>query len=133
MLWSNLAVTTGNFFFRKEVFEAVGGFNDYMIMHDYDFILRSLFYTEPVLVKKKLMAYRVHPENTITRYIDLSLSEGRQISYNYFKEAILQERPRNKLAPCPQYWKSDFRKFFEIKGSWFGNWISRLNPADYIL
>ncbi|HET9699837.1 MAG TPA: glycosyltransferase family 2 protein, partial [Burkholderiales bacterium] len=67
---SNIAVSTGNFFFRRSLYEKLGPLRDYVIAHDLDFLLRALQVSEPLLVKEKLYFYRVHGANTIYSQIE---------------------------------------------------------------
>jgi len=61
----NIAVSTGNLFVERRLFEAVGGFRDYRYNHDWDFCLRAAALAEPVVVKEPLYFYRLHATNTI--------------------------------------------------------------------
>lgn len=65
LLASNLAISTGNLFVRRRLFEALGGFQDFRYNHDWDFCLRASAIAEPVIVRRALYRYRVHGANTI--------------------------------------------------------------------
>ena len=74
----NFAVTTSNFFVRKELWAALGGFRAFRWVHDYDFLLRALaLCPERVVFEPSLedVRYRVHPGNTITRNVEGALTE----------------------------------------------------------
>ncbi|MCB0350829.1 MAG: glycosyltransferase [Bdellovibrionales bacterium] len=131
ILDSNIAVTTGNLMFTRTLYDKIGGFKDFMLCHDYDFLLRSLFYAEPVLVKKPLINYRSHSANTVTVFAHMATSETPQVAFNYFKECIFNTQPENKMAPCKAYWKKDFEKFWE-QSSWIKDWIGGSNPLDFL-
>ena len=47
LLKNNLAVSTGNFMFSRRLWQLIGPFRSYRYVHDWDFILRALFHTEP--------------------------------------------------------------------------------------
>lgn len=49
LLERNIAVSTGNLFFRRDLYEEIGPFADYRYAHDLDFILRVLEVEEPIL------------------------------------------------------------------------------------
>jgi Glycosyl transferase family 2 len=62
----NPAVTTSNFFFRRELADRVGGFAALRYTHDWDWALRTTRYAPPVWVREPLLEYRVHPANTLS-------------------------------------------------------------------
>jgi GT2 family glycosyltransferase len=61
----NLAMTTSNFFFSREVFERVGGFAPLRYTHDWDWALRASEVVTPTRLDDALLCYRVHGSNTI--------------------------------------------------------------------
>jgi glycosyltransferase involved in cell wall biosynthesis len=61
----NLAMTTSNFFFSREVFEGVGGFSPLRYTHDWDWGLRAAERFKLVRLDEVLLHYRVHGTNTI--------------------------------------------------------------------
>ncbi|MGH7820426.1 MAG: glycosyltransferase family 2 protein, partial [Candidatus Binatia bacterium] len=54
----NLAVSSGNLFFRRELFDMVGGFRDPESCHAWDFVLAAMRYTSPTFVEEGLYFYR---------------------------------------------------------------------------
>ena len=66
LLTHNIAVSSGNFVFRRELVDEIGKFENYRYAHDLDFLLRASLLEEPVLVREKLYGYRVHGHNTIS-------------------------------------------------------------------
>jgi glycosyltransferase involved in cell wall biosynthesis len=122
---NNIAITTGNFFFTRTLFEQVGQFRDYILLHDYDFLLRALAFTDPIHVKKDLIAYRVHTTNTISENHLLNIIEGPRLASNLMINAFFDRRPKNPNAPWARrhahhlndYWKN--RSFGNIK-NWLG-------------
>lgn len=60
----NIALSTGNLVFRRELLEAIGGFAPYRICHDWDFLLAACRTTQVVMVPARLYAYRLHAHNT---------------------------------------------------------------------
>lgn len=73
----NIAVSTGNFVFRRELFGAVGPFSALRYCHDWDFVLRSFLYTAPVYVQEELYKYRLHATNTFRSLGDVAQVETR--------------------------------------------------------
>lgn len=67
LLRGNFLITTSNFFFRRNVYEHMGGFANLRYVHDYEFILRLYNHGMKVecLWDKALLYYRLHDSNTI--------------------------------------------------------------------
>lgn len=61
----NLAMTSSNFFFSRNVFDRIGGFAGLRYTHDWDWALRALDHYELVRMDQVLLQYRVHGSNTI--------------------------------------------------------------------
>ena len=77
----NVAVSTGNLFVERRLFESLGGFRDYRYNHDWDFCLRAAALAEPVVVKESLYCYRLHETNTINESLRDTVAEaGRMFS-----------------------------------------------------
>lgn len=67
-LWwlaGNPAITTSNFFFPRSLSARVGGFADLRYTHDWEWAIRASCFTPPIWVHEALIAYRVHPANTL--------------------------------------------------------------------
>ncbi|MEZ5534905.1 MAG: glycosyltransferase [Thiolinea sp.] len=67
LLRGNFLITTSNFFFRRNVYERMGGFADLRYVHDYEFVLRAynLGLKIECLWDEALLYYRLHDSNTI--------------------------------------------------------------------
>lgn len=105
LLTRNIAVATGNLFFRRQLYDEIGPFANYRYAHDLDFIMRSLELEEPALVRRPLYWYRLHDANTINVADEAIDAELEQIYRRYFS-ATLTERPRNPVAPTFTNWPS---------------------------
>jgi len=68
LLEYNLAITTGNFFFTRKLHDRIGPFRNYKTVHDWDFLLRALLYTQPYYLRETLLDYRIHSTNTISTH-----------------------------------------------------------------
>jgi glycosyltransferase involved in cell wall biosynthesis len=66
LITSNFVSTTSNVFFRKKVYDSIGGMRKLRFAHDWDFLLRAALKNRSVLIEESLVRYRVHPTNTIT-------------------------------------------------------------------
>ncbi|MEE2906873.1 MAG: glycosyltransferase [Planctomycetota bacterium] len=103
LLRNNPAVTSGNFVFSRSLYERLGGFSEHQLSHDWDFLLRSTFYTEPSFIPEVLMRYRVHPQNTTGRVQHLMAQEGRDGLHRFLSLAKSGPSP-NPIAPLPSNW-----------------------------
>jgi glycosyltransferase involved in cell wall biosynthesis len=80
----NVAISTGNLMFKREVFDLVGGFSDLKFCHDWDFILTALRYTDPIFVDKALYYYRLHRSNTISEAERTGEEEAARVLAKFF-------------------------------------------------
>jgi len=111
LVLSNVAISTGNFFFKRELLDEVGIFRPYRLVHDWDFILRSLLVTEPVYVPDRLYGYRLHGTNSFTALMgEVAARECPELMRRYFKAAC-RRRPANRLAPSPSHWPVFYEVF----------------------
>lgn len=62
----NIAMTTSNFFFSREVFDTLGGFRSLRYTHDWDWALRVTERHGVRRLEAPLLHYRVHDTNTIS-------------------------------------------------------------------
>jgi len=99
LLRYNIGVSTGNFVFHRSLMEEIGKFEDYRYAHDLDFMLRASAVEEPVLIRDKLYAYRVHANNTIGESDDRITEEVAGIVAKYLKNAA-ENPPKNPIAPA---------------------------------
>lgn len=110
LIQDNLSVSSGNLFFSRRIYEKVGEFKDLKLAHDYDYVMRALFYAEPVFIIDKLYYYRLHSTNTLHQVAHLTEKEKSQI-YNEYLLKITNHPPENKVAPCHWYWPILFPSF----------------------
>jgi len=95
---SNVAVSTGNLFFSRRLFDLLDGFGNHRYNHDWDFCLRALWRSEPCYVSRSLYRYRVHANNTIKERSSEIRREALSTLSAYHSLALTQ-RPINPLAP----------------------------------
>ncbi len=66
ILSSNFVSTTSNMFFKRNIYEEIGGMRNLRFAHDWDFMLRVVEKFKCGIVKKPLIKYRIHSSNTIS-------------------------------------------------------------------
>jgi len=103
----NVAVTTSNFFFHRELWRRLGGFAAYRYVHDLDFILRALaLCPERVCYADEVsdVLYRVHPHNTILENVPRALGEREALfrrlrsPLSRWRAAVRRPRARRAVA-----------------------------------
>jgi glycosyltransferase involved in cell wall biosynthesis len=63
---ANIAISTGNFVFRRELAEKIGGFCAMQVCHDWDFVMAASYHTKLAFVAAPLYLYRLHRANTFS-------------------------------------------------------------------
>lgn len=108
----NLAISTGNLFFSKALFEATGGFRSFRYNHDWDFCIRASWIAEPRLSPHCTYLYRIHGRNTISEGRNPTTSEANTL----FGEHIAATSepsfaPENPFALALCNWSMDYFRF----------------------
>lgn len=109
---TNVAISTGNFFFARSLLEEIGYFRPYRYCHDWDFLLRALLVTEPLYVPEVLYWYRLHGQNSFTALDSAAAWECPELMRRFMRGTIA-ERHANRLAPSPRNWPGYFEYFVE--------------------
>lgn len=84
LLERNFAISTSNFFFRRSVYEALGGIRPFRYTMDWDYALRALLHAPDRfawLADLDLLEYRLHGNNTILRGLPRSALEANHLLY----------------------------------------------------
>ncbi|PCI09803.1 hypothetical protein COB72_05440 [bacterium] len=110
-LEANFTVTSGNFVFTRSLYEKLGGFSEHKFVHDWDFLIRSLWHTEPIMIDQELMAYRTHDSNTTELVRSLLEKECDEVIERYRDMCECLGTPANTLAPHPKHWGVYFNRF----------------------
>lgn len=71
----NVATSTGNLVFRRELLGRIGGFAPLAMCHDWDFVLAATYATRIAFVRERLYRYRLHGGNAFS---DLTLAGRRE-------------------------------------------------------
>lgn len=66
LLSTNFISTTSNMFFRRSVYDEIGGMRSLRFCHDWDFALRVASKFPCFIIPEPLISYRVHDKNTIS-------------------------------------------------------------------
>jgi glycosyltransferase involved in cell wall biosynthesis len=98
----NAAISTGNLFFSKALFEKLGGFGDLRYHHDWDFCLKAAHVCEPVFDESVTYRYRLHETNTISER-----STNKQIELSEMMRRHI-DMALTTLAPNP--WMPSFER-----------------------
>ena len=85
LLKNQIAIMTGNFAFSRKLYEKLSGFRHYRYVHDWDFILRALFYTEPCYLREPLYSYRIHGDNTFKSLAGVEAYETGDVMRNFMR------------------------------------------------
>ena len=98
LLEENFLVTTSNYFFRRELWLTLGGFNELRYCHDLDFVLRALKSHKAYLDLENFhVKYRIHDNNTIAENIEkIRLERCIVLTYNALDYRSSQVNPIKK-------------------------------------
>jgi hypothetical protein len=90
-LRGNLMVTTSNLFIHSEAVKQVGKFSPIRYLHDYDYILRSL-YRFPNKIEflddQRLLYYRIHGGNTLSEAALIGREQDKKLIREYMLKMI---------------------------------------------
>jgi glycosyltransferase involved in cell wall biosynthesis len=112
LIHTNVAISTGNFVFERSLLSDIGFFRPYRLVHDWDFALRALLFSEPIFVDQALYAYRLHDRNSFPSLWEAGATECPELMRRFLKAASSGIYP-NKLAPSPRAWPGYFEYFVE--------------------
>lgn len=109
----NIAISTGNFLFKRSLHNKIGPFKDYKTVHDWAYILKALASSKVSVCNENLLFYRVHKSNTIGTGYDDS-NDCRELLIEFFK--IAHSQNRNIACPSelnfPVFFRFFLRKYF---------------------
>ncbi len=116
-LCSNVAITTGNLFFTRALWESVGDFAALRYCHDWDWLLRAVAEAEPIFVPLPLYRYRLHGANSHRGLQGVAEEETAVVLGGYFR-SVRGGRLRNPRAPSPAHWPGVFEHVLSRNGFW---------------
>ena len=91
LCYNNVAISTGNFVFRRELLQRTGGFCAMQVCHDWDFLLAASYVAPLTLVDAPLYVYRLHATNTFSKARVRASLELEQLLSRFF--ARIDEHP----------------------------------------
>lgn len=94
----NIAISSGNLFIARELFEQLGGFGGQRYNHDWEFCLRAVAVAEPIVLEAPLYRYRMHGSNTIDESLHANREEMAQVILPLI-EASARHQCSNPFAP----------------------------------
>lgn len=116
-LCSNVALTTGNLFFSRALWERVGPFAPLRYCHDWDWLLRAVAIREPIYTSQPLYRYRLHGGNSYLGLAEVAEAETAAVLGGYFR-SVRDGALRNPLAPSPERWPGVFEHVMSANGFW---------------
>jgi glycosyltransferase involved in cell wall biosynthesis len=111
-----LTASTGNIIVSRRLMSRVGFFRALRYCHDWDFILRCCYFSEPILVADALYQYRLHRDNSFRSLADVADHDSAFVRSS-FLEKVMTSPPPNRLAPAPQNWPTLFDELAEMAGA----------------
>jgi glycosyltransferase involved in cell wall biosynthesis len=104
-LGGNAAISSGNLFFSRALFQRIGPFGSLRYNHDWEFTLRAVRAAEPEYVPAPTYHYRLHDSNTISGAIsDGGMTEANIMLTEFFRWASSEQAGANPLAPTMRTW-----------------------------
>ena len=110
LFYANLAVSSGNFFFAREIVDRVGTFGRFRYGTDLDYLFRVSRQVEPYLLREKLYRYRIHDANTITANVASRDREVSEIIRAHLR-ALNAHPAANPLSDVFRTWPAHFNTF----------------------
>lgn len=105
LLGGNAAISSGNLFFSRALFQRIGPFGSLRYNHDWEFCLRAVRVAEPKFVPAPTYHYRLHDSNTISGAIgDGGMNEANIMLTEFFRWASSERASANPLAPTMRTW-----------------------------
>jgi hypothetical protein len=121
---SQIAASTGNFVFSRELLRRIGWLSDLKYCHDWEFALRAITVVEPRYVETDRYRYRLHSTNSFRGLSNVAESETRACMASYCRNAIAR-RPINRTCLSPINYGDAFYKLIKLHPN-FSYWVKQL-------
>lgn len=128
LMHQNVAISTGNMVFTKELYYKLKGFREYKYIHDWDFILRASLIKEPLYIEDTKYYYRLHEDNSFRELADIADQEVNEVLNNFFlkiRNGDLDNKKLSKENISTLIKNTYLRKYWE-KRSWFKIYIDKI-------
>lgn len=105
LLRDNLAISTGNIFVSTALAKKINGFNNYKYVHDWDFILRCILFSEPFVLNAldSEYMYRHHAGNSFKKLGHIGHLESFEVLYRYFSNSMLRNPLNDRVFSVKNY------------------------------
>ena len=108
LLANKVAVTTGNLFFSRELFDKLGGFRNFQHNLEWDFCLRALWHGEPIYVEERLCSQRFFGAGAMAANGVESHAEIVTMYRDYFAKAFDRGQTGSEFTPNLYRWGDRF-------------------------
>jgi len=126
LLGGNVAISSGNLFFSRALFDRIGPFSSLRYNHDWEFALRAVRVAEPEFVPAPTYYYRLHDSNTISGAIrDGGMNEANIMLTEFFRWASSAQASKNPLAPTMRTWGMYF-----VRSCLNNGWAGLFEPEE---
>lgn len=98
LMHQNVAISTGNMVFTKELYYKLKGFREYKYIHDWDFILRASLIKEPLYIDDTKYYYRLHEDNSFRELGDIADQEVNEVLNNFFSQIRINNVNNTNLS-----------------------------------
>jgi len=106
----NLAISSGNLFFKREIVEKIGLFRDFKYIHDWDFLMRSALTKKVVYCEGTTYYYRMHSTNSYLELVgNTELCDEEMVEMRSRVFAVVYEKPISGF-----YSEEDYPKIVDL-------------------
>ncbi len=106
----NLAISSGNLFFRRSLIEEIGLFRDFQYIHDWDFLMRAALTTRVCFCSQTAYHYRMHSTNSYLSLIgDTALCDAEMVE---MRSRVFKAVYGN--AETPFYSRGEYARIIDI-------------------
>ncbi len=112
LLTENFAQSTGNLFFRRSLWERLGGFHELSHVHDWDFALRAMTHSPPTYISQCAYRYRLHAANTFESIPDRVSRQ--EVARVYERYTVAMKSARSRSAPSPINYPGLWKTFRQV-------------------
>lgn len=108
LMRANVAISTGNLLFSRDLYKRAGPFQPLNYCHDWDFLLQALFFSEPAVVHEPHYFYRLHEANSFSTLGHVTPVELEMTTRRFLRRGLLGSPSPNPLFPCEANWPGYF-------------------------